>query len=130
MTKYSTEPRPRGGLYILLDGARVTVAEDESAASRVITRLARIDRAGRGCRWISDGIAESDDHVHVTPDHRYVVVFAVGYEDRCAPTPAIAADLALDRTRDGRRDTTWTIYDRHTGEVHQLEQHTFEGSAL
>lgn len=129
--RYTIEPRPRGGFYVVRDGVRETHAEDESSALRAITRLATIDRVASGGDWIGDLIADDDAHVHVTPDSRYVVVLAIGYDDDGAFSPSEAAVLALDRTRSCRRgETSWVVYDRHTGEVHGMEQQLLEESAI
>jgi hypothetical protein len=123
---YTTQPRPGGGFTILRNGTPAAHVDDEADVPRAILQQARTNRGQPN--WLGDTLAALDAHAQVTFDHRFVVVLAVGYAEFDAATPAVAADLALDLTRDGGRgDTTWVVYDRLTGETHRLEQHEFEG---
>jgi hypothetical protein len=95
--------------------------ELQTEFERVATRLRNELRASSLARRIE--LAQHIDDTFVADNDRYVVSLIVGYRDDEARNVYRAAASALDRTRDlGSFDTVWTVFDRHTGELHLLEQ--------
>ena len=86
------------------------------------TKFGRVDNTG--------GRVEEVETIYVSPEDRYIVSLVVGYSEeefsdqsRFPNTPLGAFGGALDLTRDeGSPDTTWFVYDRKTGEMHEFEQ--------
>ena len=80
-------------------------------------------------------LAADPDMVTVAPDERFVVLYAVSYdEDRRSgswpqviSTAKAAARAALDLTLDeGRGNTTWLVFDTVTGEWSKYAQSELE----
>lgn len=125
---YTTKRLPAGRVQILRNGTPAATVDDESQVPPEMLQLARMTRQPR--HWLGDLLAAVHEHALVAFQHRFVVVLAVGYAESDAATPAIAADLALDLTRDEEsHGTVWIVYDRLTSAVHHLQQRDFEGSA-
>lgn len=62
---------------------------------------------------------------------RFVVTLVVGYDQETTggmvTEPTEAARAALELTRDVQaRSTVWHVFDRHTGQLHRLEQSEFD----
>lgn len=67
--------------------------------------------------------------IYVEDGDRFVVSLIASYSPTrdSAQTPHMAAEAALDLTRDDNRGgTVWFVYDRHTTVMHKLRQSDFD----